>query len=109
MYKLLYRSRCLVYCCCFPVTLARIKARLNANTSLPKEGEVELVVLDPGHLRQPLAKIPTEAGERYGSLLAPQGDELDQYMKSIEDYNQRAENPTHWHVELYRGEDYLEK
>ncbi len=75
-----------------------------------QDGEIRLVVLDPGHFHASLLqKFPQRQVNDTVYVYAPQGDEIDQYLASIESYNQRPENPTNWHIELYSGEDYLEK
>ncbi len=80
------------------------------HTFTGKDGEVQLVVLDPGHFHASLLqKFPQRLVNDTVHVYAPQGDELDQYMASIEGYNQRADNPTHWQMEVYTGEDYLER
>lgn len=75
-----------------------------------REGEIELVVLDPGHFHASLLqKFPQQQINDTVLVYAPEGNELQQYLHSIEEYNRRAENPTHWHVKVYSGSDYLEK
>ena len=75
-----------------------------------QEGEIRLVVLDPGHFHASLLqKFPQRQVNDTVHVYAPEGNELDQYLSSIESYNQRPENPTNWQIVLYAGEDYLEK
>jgi len=74
------------------------------------EGEIELVVLDPGHFHATLLqKFPQQQVNDTVLVYAPEGDELNQYLESIKGYNQRTENPTDWHEIVYAGDDYLEK
>ncbi|MEN6324058.1 MAG: putative oxidoreductase C-terminal domain-containing protein [Proteiniphilum sp.] len=74
------------------------------------DGEIELVVLDPGHFHASLLqKFPQKQVNDTVWVYAPKGDELDQYLRSIEGYNQRADNPTDWNEVVYAGNDYLEK
>jgi len=74
------------------------------------DGEIELVVLDPGHFHASLLqKFPQKQVNDTVLVYAPEGDELNQYLESIEGYNQRTENPTDWHEVVYAGDDYLEK
>lgn len=42
-------------------------------------------------------------------VYAPDGPELTSYLKSIESYNTREEDPTSWELEVYKGDDYLQK
>lgn len=75
-----------------------------------QDGEIRLVVLDPGHFHASLLqKYPQHQVNDTVHVYAPEGNELNQYLTSIESYNQRAENPTNWQIELHAGEDYLEK
>ncbi len=75
-----------------------------------REGEIELVVLDPGHFHASLLqKFPQQQVSDTVLVYAPEGNELQQYLHSIEEYNRRSENPTHWYVKVYSGSDYLEK
>lgn len=74
------------------------------------DGEIELAVLDPGHFHASLLqKFPQKQVNDTVWVYAPKGDELDQYLRSIEGYNQRADNPTDWNEVVYAGNDYLEK
>ncbi|MDD2513425.1 MAG: putative oxidoreductase C-terminal domain-containing protein [Proteiniphilum sp.] len=74
------------------------------------DGEIELAVLDPGHFHASLLqKFPQKQVNDTVWVYAPEGDELDQYLRSIEGYNQRADNPTDWNEVVYAGNDYLEK
>jgi len=101
MYKLLYPLSMLGLLLLFSCNARQNKSEAERQHIFTgKEGEVELVVLDPGHFHASLLqKFPQKLVNDTVHVYAPQGDELDQYMASIEDYNQRAENPTHWHVE----------
>jgi predicted dehydrogenase len=75
-----------------------------------KEGEIKLVVLDPGHFHASLLqKFPQKQVNDTVFVYAPRGSELDQYLASIEGYNSRSENPTAWIGIVYSGKDYLEK
>jgi len=75
-----------------------------------RAGEIELVVLDPGHFHASLLqKFPQRQVNDTVLVYAPAGNELQQYIQSIEEYNHRSENPTRWHVIVYSGSDYLEK
>ncbi len=73
-------------------------------------GEIKLVVLDPGHFHASLLqKFSNPQVNDTVFVYAPEGVELDQYLASIEAYNNRMENPTDWVEIVYTGEDYLEK
>lgn len=75
-----------------------------------KNGEIRLVVLDPGHFHASLLqKFPQHQVNDTVFVYAPKGNELDQYLTSISNYNHRNDNPTNWQIQLYSGDDYLEK
>ena len=77
------------------------------------KGEVEqsrLVVLDPGHFHASLLqKNELPAFAPTVAVYAPEGAELEQYVGFVESYNCRTENPTHWVLDTYAGEDYLDR
>jgi len=75
-----------------------------------ESGEVKLVVLDPGHFHASLLqKFPQPRVNDTVYVYAPEGEELEQYLASIEAYNTRSENPTSWVEIVYTGDDYLDK
>jgi len=73
-------------------------------------GEVKLVILDPGHFHAALVQKTM-----YGQIAprvrvyAPDGPDVDDYLKRVEGFNTRKENPTRWEEIVYKGSDYLEK
>jgi len=73
-------------------------------------GEIKLIILAPGHFHASLVQktsYPQVANEV--SVYAQDGDEVRQYLQSIEDYNSLPVNPTHWEEKVYTGTDFLEK
>jgi len=75
-----------------------------------KDGEIRLIVLDPGHFHASLLlKFPEKQINDTVYVYAPKGEELNQFLTSIEDYNNRSENPTSWLPVVYADSDYLEK
>ncbi len=75
-----------------------------------KEGEVKLITLDPGHFHAALVQkqsYPQISNDVY--VYAPAGEELQEHLKKIDQYNQRADMPTHWNEIVYTGTDFLEK
>ena len=80
------------------------------NNFTGQKGEIKLVVVDPGHFHASLLqKFSQEQINDTVYVYAPEGAELDQYLASIEGYNNRAENPTSWEEIVYKGDDFLEK
>ncbi len=74
------------------------------------EGEVKLITLDPGHFHAALVqKNMYKQVNPIVYVYAPEGDDLNEHLKKIEAYNTRAENPTNWKEEVYRGPDFFAK
>jgi hypothetical protein len=80
------------------------------NSFSGEQGEIKLIIVAPGHFHASLVQktsYPQVANEV--SVFAPDGDEVKQYLQSIEDYNSRPDNPTFWEEEVYISSDFLEK
>jgi len=74
------------------------------------EGEVRIITLQPGHFHAAL--VQKEMYPQVNSnvhVYASEGPELRSHLRLIESYNNRSENPTSWDLEVYTGDDYLEK
>ncbi|SMD43284.1 Putative oxidoreductase C terminal domain-containing protein [Aquiflexum balticum DSM 16537] len=72
--------------------------------------KVIIMSLDPGHFHAGLihkTMYPQVDSTVY--VFAPEGAELDDYIKRIEGYNSREESPTAWNIEVQKGEDFLAK
>jgi predicted dehydrogenase len=73
-------------------------------------GKVKLITLDPGHFHAALIQKSV-----YGQIdsnvyvYAPAGEDVNNHLKRIENYNNRAENPTNWNEIVYRGPDFFER
>lgn len=81
-----------------------------APTLTGAKGEVRLITLDPGHFHAALVQktsYPQISPDVY--VYSPGGSDLEAHLAKIEAYNTRAENPTHWNENVYRGEGFLEK
>lgn len=69
-----------------------------------------LLILNPGHFHAALV-----LRERHASLAddiyvySKPDTELDRFLEIVESYNQRENNPTRWRINVYRGDDSLEK
>ena len=69
-----------------------------------------LVILNPGHFHAALV-----LRERHASLsdeiyvYSEAGPELDHFLEIVESFNTREDNPTCWQINVYRGQDSLEK
>lgn len=75
-----------------------------------KDGEVKLIVLNPGHFHASLLQktILSRVNDSI-FVYAPQGVELEQYLTTVNGFNTRSENPTTWKEQVYTGADFLEK
>jgi predicted dehydrogenase len=74
------------------------------------DGEVKLMILNPGHYHAAL--VQKSMYDQVGPVVhvyAPAGPEVAEYLKRIESFNTRAEDPTSWQEKVYTGDDYLEK
>lgn len=71
---------------------------------------VELITLDPGHFHAALVqKFMYPQVSPVVHVYAPAGPDLQEYLRLVESFNQRAERPTHWEEAVYSGADYLER
>lgn len=72
--------------------------------------QINLLTLDPGHFHAALVqKSMYKEINPLVHVYAPEGPELAAHLKLIEKYNTRAEDPTTWKEEVYKGADYLQK
>ena len=72
--------------------------------------KIKLVTLDPGHYHAALVqKSMYEQIDPIVKVYAPDGPDVQNYLAQIQRFNERAENPTHWRQEVYKGDDFLEK
>lgn len=72
--------------------------------------EIRLVTLDPGHFHAALVQKSMYPGiDSVVHVYAPDGPELQEQLRFIDQYNTRADAPTHWQEEIYKGPDFLEK
>ena len=59
-----------------------------------KQGEVQLMILDPGHFHAGLVqKTMYDQISPTVHVFAPPGAEVDDYLRRVEQYNTRAEKP----------------
>ncbi|RPI28919.1 MAG: oxidoreductase [Acidobacteria bacterium] len=74
------------------------------------DGEIKLMVLDPGHFHAALVqKTMYKQVSPLVHIYAPDGWDLEEHLKRVQSYNTRADNPTHWEQKIYRGPDFLQK
>lgn len=71
---------------------------------------MKLAVLDPAHFHAAL--LQKTMYPKLGNVVhvyAPEGPDLDDYLRKIEAYNARKESPTNWRIRTHTGSDYLEQ
>lgn len=69
-----------------------------------------LLIVDPGHFHAALVLRESHPGlfeDIY--VYASPGRDLDRFMEIAESFNSRANNPTHWRLHVYTGNDYLDR
>ncbi len=83
----------------------------NSTVFSGKDKEVKLVVLSPGHFHANLLQksAMTQVNDSVYVYALPDDAGLTQYLSAIESFNNRTENPTTWHEEVYAGNDFLDK
>lgn len=75
-----------------------------------QKAEIKLVVVEPGHFHASLLqKFSQDQINDSVYVYAPEGNELNQYLTSIENYNNRTENPTDWNEIVYTGDDFIDQ
>lgn len=71
---------------------------------------MKLAILDPGHFHAALVQKTMVADvDAIVDVYAPNGPDLDDYLRTIARYNGRADDPTHWETQVHAGEDYLQR
>ena len=74
------------------------------------QGDIRLIVLDPGHFHASLIqKTMLEGVSPVVHVYGPEGWDLDEHLKRVEAFNTRPDKPTHWQQIVYRGPDFLQK
>ncbi|MBS1633373.1 MAG: oxidoreductase [Bacteroidetes bacterium] len=72
--------------------------------------KIHLTVLDPGHFHAALVqKTMYSQIDSNVNVYAPDGPDVESYLKLVNSYNSRKDNPTSWKLNVYKGADYLEK
>lgn len=84
-----------------------VSFRMHAPTA---DGPIRLITLDPGHFHAALVQK-----SMYGDVdptvhvYAPEGPDVQMHLDRIRTYNTRADNPTTWKEDVYRGPDFMAK
>ncbi|CAN5889514.1 putative oxidoreductase C-terminal domain-containing protein [soil metagenome] len=73
-------------------------------------GEVKLMTVDPGHFHAALVqKTMYDQVHPTVHVYAPDAADVQDHLNRLEGYNQRAESPTAWQMEVYKGPDFFER
>ena len=79
-------------------------------TSTEDSNTVKLMTLDPGHFHAALIqKTSYKDIDLTVDVYAPEGPEVNTFLKSIDAYNSRENNPTNWSVNTHLGDNYLQQ
>jgi len=69
-----------------------------------------LLISNPGHFHAGLtlrSRDPRLADDVY--VYAEEGPDVDNFIRMVDSFNNRAANPTRWKLHVYRGPDHLER
>ena len=73
-------------------------------------GKIKLITVNPGHFHAALVqKSMYDNVDSVVYVFAPKGEDVQEYLKRVQSYNDRPESPTLWREEVYTGEDYFQK
>ncbi len=103
-------SLCILAICMFSLLTSCAKREEKQLKDVAADGRVKLIVLNPGHYHAALVqKTMYDEVDRKVHVYAPSGSEVQEYLKRIDNFNTRIDNPTNWLEKVYTGDDYLEK
>jgi hypothetical protein len=76
--------------------------------TVKKDTTIRLITLDPGHFHAALVQKTMYSNiSPVVYVYAPKGPDVQSHLDKINAYNNRADNPTHWHEKVYLGDDFL--
>ena len=76
---------------------------------MPGRAKHTLVVVNPGHFHAALTlrkRHPSLSDEVY--VYAEEGPELKDFLRLVDSFNRRRDEPTSWQLHIYRGPDYVD-
>ncbi|ADB36122.1 putative oxidoreductase C-terminal domain-containing protein [Spirosoma linguale] len=89
---------------------ALVTACQSSDKSEKSMADFRLITLDPGHFHAALVqKTMYEGVDSTVHVYAPDGPDVQLHLDKIEGYNTRADNPTQWKEDVYKGADFLDK
>ncbi len=85
-------------------------ANKSPDDEMNKESTVKIMTVDPGHFHAGLVQKKMYAQvSPLVHVYAPEGPDVEDHLRRVQGYNERAEDPTRWEAKVYKGADYLEK
>ncbi|MHC4641429.1 MAG: putative oxidoreductase C-terminal domain-containing protein, partial [Planctomycetota bacterium] len=101
---------CILAVCLTYVLTSCAKKEEGQSRDSAADGIARLIVLNPGHYHAALVqKTMYDEVDHTVHVYAPTGPEVQEYLKRIDSFNTRPNNPTNWEQKVYAGDDYLEK
>lgn len=100
----------LTVCAGLMIVLSSCAEPMEKAAAEQKEYPVTLMTIDPGHFHAALVQksmYPQVNPTAY--VYAPKGQDVQEHLARIKQYNTREENPTNWNEVVYTGPDYLQK
>ena len=96
---------------CLVVALFMLACQSSSTTEEQTDSNmVRLITVDPGHFHAALVQKSMYPGvDSNVFVYAPDGADLQMHLGRIDQYNKRAEQPTHWNEQVYKGTDFFEK
>ncbi|OFY62107.1 MAG: oxidoreductase [Bacteroidetes bacterium RBG_13_42_15] len=71
---------------------------------------IHLITVDPGHFHAALVQKTMYKGvDSAVYVYAPEGPDLELHLDRIKGFNNRQEQPTHWFLQVYAGNDFFHK
>ncbi len=98
----------LLVACSSPDTSQATPEPMSTSSFTGAAGEVKMITLDPGHFHAALVqKNMYPSVDSVVHVYAPPGDDLQQHLQRIEQYNTRTKDPTRWTEKIRTGTDFF--
>ena len=101
-------NRLLVLSVAFAMVLAAAAGTRARAEGSPKVAEVRFITLDPGHFHAALVQKEMYPGvSPTVHVYAPLGPDLIDHLARVARFNQRAEDPTRWELQVHATPDFM--
>lgn len=98
---------CLILAALLVLGFAGARARAQGG---PPVADIHFVILDPGHFHASLVQKEMYPGvAKTVHVYAPLGPDLIEHLGRVSRFNQRAQNPTSWELQVHAVPDFLEQ